>query len=81
MQLKLISFNLGYDSHLAFNSGLRARNMKDLSVIPEFASLLNEFWRTLGVIEQSSVRCDSCNIMDLRISDIPELQYSKLMLP
>lgn len=42
VQLKLISFNYRYDSHPAFNGGLRAHNMKGLSVIPEFASLLNE---------------------------------------
>lgn len=37
VQLKLISFNLRYDPHPAFNGGLRVHNMKNLSIIPEFA--------------------------------------------
>jgi len=81
VQLKLISFSLGFDSHPAFYDGQRAYNMKDLSVIPEFASLLNDCFRTLGVIGWSSVGCDNWNIMNLRVSDLSELRYSKLMLP
>lgn len=51
VQLKLISFNVGFDLHLAFDCVQRAHDMKNLLVASEFAHLLKELRKTRRVIE------------------------------